>query len=63
LVETSASTNVYARVSGFLPEVREIFGLTFFQGPSDINLMAAGARSLLDPLGKSGIDPKKQPLY
>jgi hypothetical protein len=27
LVETSASTNVYARVSGLLPEVREIFGL------------------------------------
>jgi len=38
-------------------------GFTFFQGPSDINLMAAGARTLLDPLGKSGIDPKKQPLY
>jgi 2-keto-3-deoxy-L-rhamnonate aldolase RhmA len=38
-------------------------GFTFFQGPSDVNLMGAGARPLLQSLGKSGIDPKKQPLY
>ncbi len=38
-------------------------GFTFFQGPGELALMAAGARPLLQSLGKSGIDPKKQPLY
>jgi 2-keto-3-deoxy-L-rhamnonate aldolase RhmA len=38
-------------------------GFTVFQAPADISLMLAGARSYLDPLGKSGIDPRKQPLY
>jgi 2,4-dihydroxyhept-2-ene-1,7-dioic acid aldolase len=38
-------------------------GFTFFQGPSDVNLMGAGAEPLLRSLGKTGIDPKKQPLY
>ncbi len=38
-------------------------GFTFFQGPGDLALMSAGARPLLQALGKSGIDPKKQPLY
>jgi 2-keto-3-deoxy-L-rhamnonate aldolase RhmA len=38
-------------------------GFLFFQGPGELGLMAAGARPLLQSLGKSGIDPKKQPLY
>lgn len=38
-------------------------GFLFIQGPSDLNLMGGGARPLLDKLGKSGIDPKKAPLY
>jgi 2-keto-3-deoxy-L-rhamnonate aldolase RhmA len=38
-------------------------GFTFFQGPTDLGLLASGARQLLDGLGKSGIDPAKQPLY
>lgn len=38
-------------------------GFLFFQAPSDLNVMAAGSRPLLDALGKSGIDPKKTPLY
>lgn len=38
-------------------------GFTFFQGPGDLALMGAGARPLLQSLGKSGIDPKQQPLY
>jgi len=38
-------------------------GFTFFQGPADLVMMSSGARPLLQSLGKSGIDPKKQPLY
>ncbi|MBM3739813.1 MAG: aldolase [Acidobacteria bacterium] len=38
-------------------------GFLFFQGPADLVLMGNGARPLLNALGKSGIDPKKQPLY
>jgi 2-keto-3-deoxy-L-rhamnonate aldolase RhmA len=38
-------------------------GFLFFQAPGDTVLMGAGARLLLEPLGKSGLDPKKQPLY
>jgi 2-keto-3-deoxy-L-rhamnonate aldolase RhmA len=38
-------------------------GFLFFQGPGDLGMMSAGARPLLQTLGKSGIDPKKQPLY
>ncbi len=38
-------------------------GFLFFQGPADLVMMSNGARPLLNALGKSGIDPKKQPLY
>jgi 2-keto-3-deoxy-L-rhamnonate aldolase RhmA len=38
-------------------------GFLFFQAPSDLVLFGAGARTLLQPLGKSGFDPKAQPLY
>lgn len=38
-------------------------GFLFFQAPSDLNVMAAGSAPLLNALGKSGIDPKKTPLY
>jgi 2-keto-3-deoxy-L-rhamnonate aldolase RhmA len=38
-------------------------GFTLFQAPAELNLMLLGARSYLDPLGKTGVDPRKQPLY
>ena len=38
-------------------------GFTFFQGGSELGLMAAGARPLLQALGKAGFDPKTRPLY
>ncbi len=41
--------------------VRE--GFLFFQAPSELNLMVAGARAWLDPLGKSKPDAGARPLY
>jgi len=38
-------------------------GFLFFQGPGDLSMMASGARPLLQTLGKTGADPKVQPLY
>lgn len=38
-------------------------GFLFFQGPSDLVMMTGGARPLLETLGKSGFDPRRQPLY
>ena len=46
------------QVQRFLKE-----GFTFFQGPSDLVMMNAGARPLLDSMGKSAPDPKTRPLY
>ena len=38
-------------------------GFLFFQAPSELSLMAAGAGQFLKPLGKAGYDPKTRPLY
>jgi len=38
-------------------------GFQFFQGPTDLGFMAAGARPLLQAAGKTGFDPKTRPLY
>lgn len=38
-------------------------GFLFFQGPSELSLMSAGARPLLGPLEKKGYDPATRPLY
>lgn len=38
-------------------------GFLFFQATSELNFMAAGARQLLTPLGKTAVDPKKRALY
>ncbi len=38
-------------------------GFTFFQASSELGMMAAGARPLLDALGKKGPDPKTRPMY
>jgi 2-keto-3-deoxy-L-rhamnonate aldolase RhmA len=38
-------------------------GFMFFQGPSDLVLMGNGGRALLQPMGKSGPDPKVRPIY
>jgi 4-hydroxy-2-oxoheptanedioate aldolase len=48
------------------PELIQQFireGYLFIQGPSDLNMLAGGARPLLESLGKKGIDPKDRPLY
>jgi 2-keto-3-deoxy-L-rhamnonate aldolase RhmA len=38
-------------------------GFLFFQTTTEINLMARGARQLLDPLGKAAAEPTTKPLY
>jgi 2-keto-3-deoxy-L-rhamnonate aldolase RhmA len=38
-------------------------GFLFFQASTDLGLMAAGARELLEPLGKFGSQPKTRALY
>lgn len=38
-------------------------GYQFFQGSSELGMMAAGAAPILKSLGKSGFDPKTRPLY
>jgi 2-keto-3-deoxy-L-rhamnonate aldolase RhmA len=38
-------------------------GFRFFQATTELNLMAGGARQLLDPLGKAAADPKTRALY
>ncbi len=38
-------------------------GFTFFQGGSELSFLGAGARPLLEALGKTGLDPKTRPLY
>jgi 2-keto-3-deoxy-L-rhamnonate aldolase RhmA len=38
-------------------------GFTFFQGPGELGLMAAGAAQLLDGFGNTAVDQKKRPLY
>lgn len=47
-----------AQVAQFLKE-----GFQFFQAPSELALMAAGARPLLEAFGKSGAELKTRPLY
>lgn len=48
----------FAQVEQFMKE-----GFLFFQGPSDLVMLSGGARTLLQPMGKSGVDPSKGPLY
>jgi len=38
-------------------------GFLFFQAPSELLVLGSGAKSILEPLGKSGFDPRTQPLY
>jgi 2-keto-3-deoxy-L-rhamnonate aldolase RhmA len=56
---------VLGRPGGSPEEVKRYMeqGFLFFQGPSELGLMRAGATPLLDPLEKKGIDPKTRPLY
>jgi 2-keto-3-deoxy-L-rhamnonate aldolase RhmA len=53
------------RPAGSAADIRKYMqeGFTFFQAASELGFISAGARALLAPLGKSGIDPRKQPLY
>ena len=48
----------FAQVEQYMKE-----GFLFFQGPSDLVMLSGGARTLLLPMGKSGVDPSKGPLY
>lgn len=38
-------------------------GFLFFQAGTELGMMSSGARTLLQPLGKSAVDPSKRPLY
>ena len=38
-------------------------GFQFFQAATDTGFLAAGARQILDPLGKKGIESKTKTLY
>ena len=38
-------------------------GFLFFQSPSDVGMLRSGARRLLEPMGKRGIDPRDKSLY
>lgn len=53
------------RPAGTPEQVREFQqqGFQMFQGTTDLNLMAAGARQYLDPLGISGIPREQKALY
>ncbi len=53
------------RPAGTAEQVQQFVkeGFLFFQASSELGLMAAGANTLLKPLGKSGFDPKTRPLY
>jgi 2-keto-3-deoxy-L-rhamnonate aldolase RhmA len=53
------------RPAGTTEEVKKFMeeGFLFFQGPSDLGLMRGGAKPLLDPLEKKGIDPRTKSLY
>jgi 2-keto-3-deoxy-L-rhamnonate aldolase RhmA len=56
---------ILGRPAGSPQEVKRYMeqGFLFFQGPSELGLMRAGAGDLLDPFGKKGIDPRTKPLY
>jgi 2-keto-3-deoxy-L-rhamnonate aldolase RhmA len=47
-----------AELAGYIKQ-----GYQFFQTSTELNFMAAGARPLLQSLGKTGFDPKTRPLY
>ncbi len=50
-----------ASAADILDHVKE--GFTFFQASSELGMMAAGARPLLNALDKKGPDPKNRPMY
>jgi 2-keto-3-deoxy-L-rhamnonate aldolase RhmA len=48
------------------PEIAQRYmerGFLLFQGPTDMGLMAAGARRYLEPFGRTGDKPAVRPLY
>ncbi|MBI5282612.1 MAG: aldolase [Candidatus Solibacter usitatus] len=53
------------RPSSSPEQVREYMeqGFLLFQCPTDLDLMARGARALLDPLGVEGVPPRLRALY
>jgi 2-keto-3-deoxy-L-rhamnonate aldolase RhmA len=66
IVEAGKRHNIpLGRPAGTPEQVQQFMkeGFLFFQAASELGMMAAGANSLLKPLGKSGFDPKTRPLY
>jgi 2-keto-3-deoxy-L-rhamnonate aldolase RhmA len=47
-----------AQIQQYLKE-----GFLFFQAPGEMNFLGMGVKPILDSLGKTGFDPKRQPLY
>ena len=56
---------VLGAVTGNPDEIKKYIkeGFLFFQTSTELGLMAAGARQLLEPFGKSGIQSKTRALY
>ena len=66
IVEAGKRHNIpLGRPAGTPEQVEQYMkeGFLFFQASSELGMMAAGANTLLKPLGKSGFDPKTRPLY
>jgi 2-keto-3-deoxy-L-rhamnonate aldolase RhmA len=65
IAAAKAAKKPLGRPAGTPDEVKRFMdqGFRFFQGPGDLGLMSRGARPLLDPFGKKGIDPKTKSLY
>jgi 2-keto-3-deoxy-L-rhamnonate aldolase RhmA len=66
IVEAGKRHNIpLGRPAGTPEQVQQYMkeGFLFFQASSELGMMAAGANTLLKPLGKSGFDPKTRPLY
>jgi 2-keto-3-deoxy-L-rhamnonate aldolase RhmA len=56
---------ILGRASGNPEQIKQFIeeGFLFFQANTELGLMAAGARRLLDPLGKFGLESKTSALY
>ena len=60
-----AHGKVLGAPAGDPAQVRKLLeqGFLFFQSRTELGLMALGARQILDPFGKTPIEPKAQALY
>jgi 2-keto-3-deoxy-L-rhamnonate aldolase RhmA len=60
-----AHGKVLGAPAGDTDQVRKLLqqGFLFFQTRTELGLMTLGARQILDPLGKTPIEPQAQALY